>query len=73
MRPASSYALTFWLRSEELMSSDRQNGTESRLKNSLTLYFCGTPVAHQTYRSSVVAASRTLAFAMRLNASAAVS
>ncbi len=29
MRPASSYALTFWLRSEELMSSDRQtNGTE---------------------------------------------
>jgi hypothetical protein len=29
MRPASSYALTFWLPSEELMSSDRQtNGTE---------------------------------------------
>jgi glutaredoxin-related protein len=28
MRPVFSYALTFWLRSEELMSSGRQNGTE---------------------------------------------
>jgi hypothetical protein len=45
----------------------------SRLKSSVMLYFCSTPVAHQIYQSSAMAASRTLAFALRLNASATVS
>jgi hypothetical protein len=43
------------------------------LKSSVTLYFCGTPVAHQIYQSSAMAASRSLTFAMHLNESAAVS
>jgi hypothetical protein len=55
------------------LPSTLSTAQNARLKSSVTLYFCGTPVAHRIYQSSAMAASRSLTFAMRLNASAAVS
>jgi hypothetical protein len=56
-----------------VLPSTLSTARNARLKSSVMLYFCGTPVAHRIYQSSAMAASRSLTFAMRLNASAAVS
>jgi hypothetical protein len=56
-----------------VLSSTLSTARNARLKSSLTLYFCGMPVTHRIHRSSAMATSRSLTFAMRLNASAAVS
>jgi hypothetical protein len=50
----------------------KETGQWLLVKSSVRLSFCGTPVAHRIYQSSVTAANRSLAFAMRLNVSLAV-